>query len=63
MNQTYSLLRSKTFWLLVLAAFIPVANAIVPTLPMGVQDAASVLLSIAAIYTHSLTAKSVGATN
>lgn len=63
MNATYSLLRSKTFWLLVLAAIIPILNAIVPTLPIGVQDGASVLLSLLAMYTHNLTAKNSGATN
>lgn len=62
-QKTYSLLRSKTFWLLVIAAFIPVANAIVPTLPLGIQDGASAVLSLLAIYTHNLTAQNSGATN
>lgn len=60
---TYSLLRSRTFWLLVLASIIPVANAIVPTLPLGVQDIVSAALSVLAIYTHNSTAQKAGAAN
>lgn len=60
---TYSLLRSRTFWLLVLAAFIPVANAVVPTLPPSIQAVISVILSGLAIVTHNATAQSAGATN
>lgn len=63
MQTTYSLLRSRTFWLLVIAAFIPVANAIVPTLPPSVQAIVSVILSGMAIVTHNATAQNSGATN
>lgn len=63
MSNTYNLLKSRTFWLLVLAAFIPVANAIVPTLPPAWQAAVSVILSFAAIITHNDTAQKSGAVN
>lgn len=63
MQTTYNLLKSRTFWLLVLAALIPVANAVVPTLPMGIQDIATTLLSLAAIYTHQNGMVKAGATN
>lgn len=63
MQNTYSLLRSKTFWLLVVAAFLPIANMIVPTLPVGVQDIVSAVLAMVAMYTHNLTAQNSNATN
>lgn len=63
MNNTYSLLRSKTFWLLVVASVLPIANAIVPTLPIGLQDVVEAVLGVLAMITHNMTAQSVGATN
>lgn len=63
MQNTYNLLKSRTFWLLVLAALIPVVNAIVPTLPVGVQDVVEALLSVAAMYTHNSGMQNAGATN
>lgn len=63
MQNTYSLIKSRTFWLLVLAAVIPIANAIVPTLPLGIQDIVSALLSFAAMYTHNTGMQNAQAVN
>lgn len=63
MQNTYSLLKSRTFWTLVIMALLPVANTIVPTLPMNVQDIATVVLGLLAAYFHNSTAQKAGATN
>lgn len=63
MQNTYSLLRSKTFWVLVVMSILPIANAIVPTLPVGWQDGVEAVLGLIAMYTHNLTAQTSGATN
>lgn len=60
---TYSLLKSRTFWLLVIASLLPIGNAIVPTLPMGVQDIVEIVLSVLAMITHNDTAQRSGAIN
>lgn len=52
MNQTYKLVTSPTFWLMVVAALVPVANAIVPTLPPFWQNVATIVLLAVAAYTH-----------
>lgn len=63
MTQTYSLLRSRTFWTLVIMSLLPVLNAIVPTLPVPVQATAELILGILATYFHNSTAQKAGATN
>ena len=63
MQNTYSLLRSRTFWTLVIMSLLPVANAIVPTLPQGAQAAAELVLGILAASFHKSTATRVGAVN
>lgn len=63
MNNTYSLLKSRTFWTLVIMSILPIANAIVPTLPTGVQDIAIAILGVLAAYFHNSTAQKSGATN
>ncbi len=63
MQNTYSLLRSKTFWLLVVTALLPIANAIAPTLPMGVQNIVEIILSVLAMITHNMTAQNSNAVN
>lgn len=63
MNPTYSLLRSKTFWTLVVMSLLPIANSIVPTLPPLWQNMAELVLGILAAYFHNSTAQAAGATN
>jgi len=63
MSQTYSLLRSRTFLMLLLTFVVSVGNMLVPVLPAGVQEAATtVLLMLASVY-HLSTAQTAGATN
>jgi len=52
MNQTYSLLRSRTFWTLVVMSLLPVFSAVVATLPQAVQAIAEILLAMLASYFH-----------
>ena len=61
LTPTYQLLKSRTFWLLVVASLLPVANAIVPTLPPNVQEIVSAILGVIAIYTHQDGVKKFGA--
>lgn len=63
MNQTYALLRSRTFWTLVVMSLLPVANAIVPTLGPSGQAVAEIVLGLIASYFHNATAVKAGATN
>jgi hypothetical protein len=63
MNPTYNLLKSRTFWTLVIMSLLPIANVIVPTLPGGVQAGAELVLGILAAYFHNSTAVNAGATN
>lgn len=60
---TYSLLRSRTFWTLVVMSLLPVANVIVPTLPEGAQAATEIVLGVIAAYFHNSTAVRSGAVN
>jgi len=61
MEQTYSLIKSRTFWTLVFMSLLPVANAIIPTLsPMG-QTVAEMVLAVAAAYFHQDGVKKFGA--
>ena len=63
MNPTYNLLKSRTFWTLVIMSLLPVANAILPTLSPAFQGIAEVFLGIVAAYFHNSTAVNSGATN
>lgn len=58
---TYNLFKSRTFWLLVVAGLLPALNAIVPTLPTGLQEAVSAILGFVAIYTHNAGVQNFGA--
>jgi hypothetical protein len=48
----YSLLKSRTFWTLVLMFLIGGGNALVPVLPSGLQATAMGLLACLAAYYH-----------
>ena len=63
MTNTYSLLRSKTFWLLVATFVVGVGNLFLPVLPTGVQGVVETLLLVFASYFHLQTAVTAGATN
>lgn len=60
---TYSLLRSKTFWLLVATFVVGVGNLFLPVLPPAVQGTATTVLLLLASYTHQLTGESTSGTN
>lgn len=63
MNNTYSLLKSRTFWTLVFMSLVPVVNAIIPTLSPMVQSIVVLILGAAGAYFHNDTAQRSGATN
>ncbi len=63
MNQTYALIRSRTFWTLVVMSLLPVANAIIPTLAPSGQAIAEIVLGLIASYFHNSTAQKAGAVN
>jgi hypothetical protein len=63
MNQTYALIRSRTFWTIFIMSLLPVANAIVPTFPPAVASVCEVLLGVVAAYFHNQTAINSGAVN
>jgi uncharacterized membrane protein len=63
MTQTYSLLKSRTFWTLVIMALLPVFSAVVATLPQSVQAIAEVLLGLLGAYFHKDGMVQAGATN
>lgn len=62
-STTYNLLKSRTFWLIVVNAFIQIGNAVVPTLSPTEQALVGFVLGMLAIYTHNQTAVTAGATN
>lgn len=59
----YSLLRSKTFWTIVVMAVVGAGNAIVPVLPADIASIIQVVLALLASYFHLQTATTFGATN
>ena len=63
MNQTYSLLRSKTFWILVMTFVVGVGNLFVPVLPPAMQGGAMTVLLILASYFHLQTGQSTLGSN
>jgi hypothetical protein len=52
MENTYALLKSRTFWTLVAMSALPIVNAIVPTLPPLWQNVVEIVLAAAAAYFH-----------
>jgi hypothetical protein len=62
-TQTYSLLRSRTFWTLVVMSLLPIANALVPILPVSIQAAVELVLGVLASAFHNSTAQNSGAVN
>lgn len=48
----YSILKSRTFWTLVVMFIVGGGNALVPVLPSGLQATAMGLLSALAMYYH-----------
>lgn len=63
MNTTYSLLRSKTFWTIVIMAFIGAGNALVPVLPPAYSSLAVILLGALASMFHLSTGQSTSGVN
>lgn len=63
MNNTYALVRSRTFWTLVVMSLLPIVNAIIPTLPPLWQNVAEVALAGLAAIFHNSTAQKAGAVN
>ncbi len=63
MTNTYSLLRSKTFWTIVAMAVIGAGNALVPVIPVAYQAVIEVILGAVASMFHLSTATTAGATN
>ena len=59
----YSLLRSKTFWALVISFLVGGVNAITNTLPPDVVTILMLVLNGSAAYFHLQTAQTAGATN
>lgn len=60
---TYSLLRSKTFWTLVVTFVVGVGNLFVPVLPADVQGIVTTLLLMLASYFHLQTGLNTSGTN
>lgn len=63
MEQTYSLLRSKTFWTIVVAAVVGAGNAVVPFMPEQYSAIAVLVLTSLASYFHLQTGRSTSGTN
>lgn len=63
MNNTYNLLKSKTFWTIVAMALFGAGNALVPVIPADWQALAVGALGILASVFHLNTAQNAGATN
>lgn len=59
----YSLLRSKTFWTLVVTCVVAVGNILIPVIPMGYQAVATTLLLMLASYFHLQTGNSTTGSN
>lgn len=63
MNATYSLIKSRTFWTLVVMGLIPIVNLFLPLLSPQYQAAIEPILGFLAAYFHNDTAQRSGATN
>jgi hypothetical protein len=63
MNQTYSLLRSKTFWTIVLMAVVGAGNAVIPVIPTQYAAVMEVVLAAIASIFHQQTGLSTTGTN
>lgn len=59
----YSLLRSKTFWTMVLMFVVGGGNAIVPIIPTADQALAMLVLTGVASYFHLKTGQSTAGSN
>lgn len=59
----YSLLRSKTFWTIVVMALVGAGNAILPVLPVEYSSSLVVILGILASYFHLQTGNSTTGSN
>ncbi len=60
---SYSLLRSKTFWTIVIMFVVGGGNAIIPVLPLSIQAVAMGCLGILASYWHLQTGQSQSGSN
>lgn len=60
---TYSLIRSKTFWTIIAMFIVGGGNAIIPVIPEGLQASLELMLTIIASIFHLSTAQKSGATN
>lgn len=63
MNQNYALIRSRTFWTLVVMGALPIINLFVPLLSPTMQAIVEPILGLIATYFHNSTAQTAGATN
>lgn len=63
MQNTYNILKSRTFWTLVVMGLIPAINLFVVRLSPDLQAIIEPLLGLLAAYFHNSTAVSSGATN
>ena len=63
MQSSYSLLRSKTFWTIVVMAVVGAGNALVPVIPADYQALVLLVLSALASYFHLSTGQSTTGTN
>lgn len=63
MDKTYSLLRSKTFWTIVLMAFVGAGNAVVPVLAPQYAAILEVILAALASMFHLSTGNSTAGSN
>ncbi len=59
----YSLLRSKTFWTIVLMALIGAGNAIVPVIPPDYAGVLETILAVLASIFHLQTGRSTTGSN
>lgn len=63
MQKTYNLIRSRTFWTIVVMAVVGAGNAIVPVVPADYQAIVLLILSALASYFHLETGRSTTGTN
>jgi hypothetical protein len=59
----YNILKSRTFWTILLTIIIAVLNAVNPFISPAYQGVITTILGILAIYFHTSTAVKAGAVN
>lgn len=63
MTQTYSLLRSKTFWTIIAMVVVGAGNAVLPVIPTADQAVIQLVLGVLASYFHLQTGQSTTGSN